>query len=348
MERGGLVRVGEIQNPLRPTYHDFGEVEAGTPLEHTFSFENREGRPVDVLRVRGSCDCTMTGLRAVLPDGSVVQGDPRGAAPCLTVPIDATVEFTVRVDPNAVRQANRDKLVTIRATTDSERTPYLPIEVHLVVVEHFQVAPDVVDFGRVARSSGPVTEATVTRLGTTFHSLGEILETPSGVVASVGPHPTAPDGTWLVGVRVETGLPESAITGSVKVATTDQDGRPAQPIEIPVRGLIVPDIGLDPPIVSLRPMDGGIGHAVRVVARDRGRRFAVLETRIAGGLADRLTVEATPEGPDTEGRAGSWNIRVQGAPLADGEALTSGAVVITLDDPETPRIEVPISTVALR
>ncbi|MHC4261895.1 MAG: hypothetical protein ACYSWX_05185, partial [Planctomycetota bacterium] len=56
---------------------------------------------------------------------------------------------------------------------------------------HFQVAPDVVDFGRVARSSGPVTEATVTRLGTTFHSLGEILETPSGVVASVGPHPTA-------------------------------------------------------------------------------------------------------------------------------------------------------------
>ena len=350
-EPGGLVVVGEVQDPARPYYHDFGEVAPGTPLEKVFTLENREGRPVRVLKVDTSCACTVPSLRAVSREGGVervVKGDPFDPVTKLVIPPGAVAEVTLRVDAEAVRKPNVDKLVTVRVTTDSPRTPYLGFEAHLVVIEHFQVTPSTVDFGRVPTSTGAVVELGVVPLDGSERRLGAVLAQPEGVQATVAPHPAALDRGWLVDVRLDAGRAPGVVKGELELEVLDVDGSPAAPLEIPVRGLVVPDIGLSPPMFSLRAEGDEIAHEIVVRSWDGRRRFLVEEVRVLGEWAGLLEASATPELPDASGRSPRWTVRLVGAPVDAAGELPSGSVVVTLDDDEQPRLEVPISTVNLR
>lgn len=347
----GLVRIGDIQNPARPHFHDFGEVPPGATLEKVFTYENREGRPVRILKVDSSCICTVPSLRAIVREGGeerTIKGDPYDPVEKLVVPAGALAEVTLRVDPSAVKEPNVDKLVTIRVTTDSPNSAYLKMEAHLVVREYFQVAPSTADFGRVALSDGASMELAIVNYDESGRTVGEVLEAPEGIRAQVIPHPTSDKPAWLVDVRVDAGREPSVLSGELTVGTRLADGSAASPLTIPVRALIVPDIAVTPPQISLRTEADGVGHSVDVVARSSSRLFRVVEARVTGDLSRHLTVSAEPVEPSPEGSAQRWTVRVSGATLGDTQTLLSGAVVLDLDDPDVSRLEVPISTVNLR
>jgi hypothetical protein len=343
----GLVPFGEVSDPTRPWYHDFGEVAPGTPLEHTFEFENASALEVSVLRMASSCSCTVPRLEARLQSGELVSGDPYAPDRLLALPPGAVGRITLRVDPASVRQANRDKLVTVRLTTDSPDTPYISLEAHLVVREHFQVAPPVADLGQVATGAGTTFEVTMTRFAETGHTIGRVLGAPPGLVASVGPHPTGEGRSWILTLRLDPGLEPGAITGSVQVETIEPDGSSGPPIEVPLGGLIVPDVGFTPHLLAPRPIDGGIAHEVRLHCRIPGRALMVESVRLLGPLSAAAEVTATPVEPDPLGRSDEWIIRLSGPAELAARDWASDLVEVLIDDPDHPRIEIPVSTSAL-
>ncbi|MEO0650180.1 MAG: DUF1573 domain-containing protein [Planctomycetota bacterium] len=347
---GGMLPVGQIQDPARPHYHDFGEVAPGATLEKVFAFENREGRPVRVLKVDSSCICTVPSLRAVVREGGeerVIKGDPYNPVEKLIVPAGAVAEITLRVDPSAVREPNVDKLVTIRVTTDSPSSAYLKMEAHLVVREYFQIAPETADFGRVATSEGGVLELGIVNYDDSGRTVGEILEQPENVQATVLPHPTSLEPAWLVDVRIPAGLDPGVVRGDLRIGTRLPNGSEGTPLTVPVRALVVPDIATSSPQIGLRPVDGGVGHELEVFARDSRRTFRIVEGRVTGEMAGHLDVTIEAQEPDADGAARRWAVRVSGGSFEGLDALPSGSLVLDLDDPDTPRIELPITTVNL-
>lgn len=338
----GLYRVGAIHDPARPTYHDFGEVAPGATLEHTFEFRNGSRRPISILRMASSCSCTIPGLEAVLPDGTRIDGDPFDPNVLLEVPPEAVARITLRVDPDAVQDANRDKLVTVRITTDSPATPYLALEAHLVVREQFQIAPEELDFGQVATSLGADQDVTLLRISDEAYTVGALRQVPAGFVAQVVPHTAGPAGTWLVHVDVEPGLEPGAYAGTIQVELLAPDGEPARLMSIPVRAQVVENIGLSPRFFSLRPVQGRLVHEIELSSRIPGRVLALEAAQVLGPLAEELELTWRPDRPDPLGRAARWTLRLEAALTIDLDRLSESRVEVLLDDERTPRIEIPI------
>ncbi|MHC4379261.1 MAG: DUF1573 domain-containing protein, partial [Planctomycetota bacterium] len=109
----------------RPNFHDFGDVAFGTTFEHTFVLDNRDAGPVRVLRALPSCSCTVPGLVAFDAAGERIEASPEDPEALIRVPEEGRLELTLRITTHTLREANIDKLVTVRLQTDSSATPFL-------------------------------------------------------------------------------------------------------------------------------------------------------------------------------------------------------------------------------
>lgn len=79
------------------TFHDFGEISAGTPLSYRFKFTNQESQPATLKAITPACGCTSAAseLRSYQPgeQGEVVVAiDTRGKQGIIYKSIDVTIE----------------------------------------------------------------------------------------------------------------------------------------------------------------------------------------------------------------------------------------------------------------
>ena len=112
--------------------HDFGNVPAGTLLQHTFTITNIYDVPMQVVYVRKSCSC----LEAFPPQG--------------VIPPNETAEFKITMDANKFKGQNAQ---TFNVTFGPSFVSTATIQVKANARSDVQVNPGQVNFGVVSQGS---------------------------------------------------------------------------------------------------------------------------------------------------------------------------------------------------
>jgi hypothetical protein len=282
----------------------------------------------------------------VQADGT--RGAPSADGHGLVVPAGGRLELAIVVDTKLVEKMNIDKLALVRLRCDSDSTPYLSFELHLVVKRAFRGVPPEMDLGRVGHQSG--------KNGRVDCSV-EIKGDPSRIVAIErvdGPFEAtlqetivAGETVWIVGASAPPGLPRGPISGRVVLRTQAPQGQDQPPpFEVPIRGVVVDDVVALPPNLSFGAASGALETKIAfdLVASLPTDRFRVLEARFEGYEVDAIRLDWTAEDGDAEGRAARWRGL---ATLAAGSApARQGAIVLALDHPLQPEVRIGVSSAA--
>jgi hypothetical protein len=341
-----------IKNPVgnRPTFFDFGELQFGQHVEHVFQVENTEPDPVTIHDMLPSCGCTIARIAYTDSSGNEVAGSIAPGAKVITLPPGAIARLSMTVDTTHVETMNIDKLAQVRLRSDSKVTPYLTLEMHLVVRRTFRSAPDRIDLGESPRSLAKSGRADITPdLGTSRARIVAVEKIDGPFEASVDTTTVNDVEVAILSVTPRADLPIGPVHGSVTLSTTRDDGTGAGlPFKVPVSAQITADVVVHPALFALHAAphtdgaarDESLTAEIELVALVPGERVNVRSTKATGSGAELVRVETTPENPDQHGRASVWKILLR-APEHSDPAHFGGSVTIELDHPRVPRIDVP-------
>ncbi len=345
-EKGGGLqfRLTEGQDQARPNYHDFGTVPEGSILQHAFILENTDPRPVEVQKIDPACGCTVARLGKELPDGSLEPAISDQPNRLMVLAPGEAMHVALTVDSDEVRQKNRDKLFMVRITTDSVTNPFITLECHLIVRQHFQVAPEAIDLGDVPIGGGGEGLVTIKSIGPIFHQLVDLGPVPDGVFAQLEVNPMTTDDfyIWTLKAGFEAPMEAGRKAAEIRIRTVDSEGQPAPDLVVNLTATATEDIRVYPPKLVLRPAPKGGNSVVHaeLAAHLAGQRLNVIGYSILGSSADDLTVTAQAFQPMPDGTSSRWDISLE-TRTTPRESSFSGTIVLELDDPSTPRLEIP-------
>lgn len=340
-----LVGDAEGEDSDRPGYYDFGTVDHGEIVHHSFRVRNDEPRAVVIQKIDVGCGCTIARLSKVTADGETV--GPRSDLPnhLLTLEPGEVAELSLRVDTTIIKVKNMDKLFMVRVISDSDRTPYLTLECHLIVRMAFQVFPEKLELRHMPVGAGAVQPITIKSLSTPPGRLTGVGELPEGVTATLRQSElsTIANPVWVL----DAGFLPPVILGrqaaTVIVETSAPDGTPTAPLEIQIAGNGVPDVNISPSRFVMRPGLGAESGSVvdgELETFLQGHRFAVTSFTIQGEAADHLEFQADPVLPDARGQSTRWLLKLSTREPGPTGAFT-GTVVLELDDPQYATLEIP-------
>lgn len=333
----------EGQDPERPNYHDFGTVPEGSVLHHSFLLENRDPRPVEIQKIDPACGCTVAQLSKVRADGTEERHLTEQPNLLLRLAPGETMRVALEVDSDEVRQKNRDKLFMVRITSDSITTPFITLECHLIVRQLFQVSPAPLDLREIPMGGGGELTATIKAMGPDLHRVVGVGPLPEGVFAELAVSPMSGDDLllWTLRAGFEPGLRAGRHNAEIHLETVDPEGAPGNDLVLQLSATATPDIVVRPERLMLRPgAKGGPAemHA-ELAARLAGQRLNVTGFSVTGEQADKLEFHAEPYQPFPDGTSPRWNLvlRTIGTPTT---ANFRGTLVLELDDPGNPRMEI--------
>ena len=341
----GLVFLpAEGADPERPNFHDFGIVSEGAVLHHTFSMVNRDPRPVEIQRIDPACGCTVARLTKETVEGELETALTDRPGTLLELAPDEIVHVALTVDADEVREKNVDKLFMVRVTSDSVTTPFITMECHLIVRQHFQLAPAALDLGDVPLGALETGRVTIKALPPDDRRLVGLRELPPGVVAEleVSPLSNPESEIWTLQAGFEPAFELGRRAAEVRIMTTEANGQPAEDVVVQLTATASDPITVHPPRLILRPApDGGTARIqAELVARLAGQRVDVIGFSIEGSERDALSFSAEPFQPSPDGTSARWNLALETRTLP-GASSFQGMIVIELDDPALPRLEVP-------
>ncbi len=333
-------------HPQRPYFYDFGAVPYGSRAEHTFEIENTDPVPVVIEDMKPSCGCVTPRISYTAADGRVVEGSLDGDGAVITIPPGALARISMRIDTTRVQKMNTDKLEQVRLRSDSAVTPYLTLEMHLVVERLFRSVPASLDLGLVPQSHGKGARADLSTevAGSPARILGvDSVEGP--IVAQVDATEHGSEPYWILTLDVKPGQPLGTLKGKVMLETTGADGSGRGfAHEVPVIGQIVPDVVLDPGVLVFRTAEpGSLPRAeAKLLALVPGEKLLVRGAELTGTDSEHVRVQATPVGADDNGRAMEWNVVVEALePLR--ERAFQGSLEIVTDHARVPSVRAPYS-----
>jgi len=336
---GGLVIVNPSSD--RDYFHDFGGVTYGDVVTHTFQLRNTEDRPVTITKLQASCACSTPEVSYVDAAGDLVRGQRR-ESPVITIPPGVTADFKMRVDTRHVRVKNIDKLAMVRLACDSTTTPYLTFEMHLLVSLPYQVTPAEINLGDVPISTGArgKTDIITAIPGAQSRIVG-LKQASESLEVEVFEEQVYSGTVWRISVRLEPPLEFGPFSGQVLLSSTGADGvGEGQPLEIPVRGTIVPDVVLRPAAMGFGRMDpeAGAQATAQLTALAPGHRVKVVDAMLQGEFPEGVRVAYEARNPDGEGASDSWTITITAPPTVDIDTFT-GIVRIALSEPGSDPID---------
>jgi hypothetical protein len=343
-----------IKNPVgnRPTFFDFGDLQYGQHVEHVFQIENTEPEPVTIHDMLPSCGCTIARIAYTDRAGNDVAGSIAPGANVITLPPGSIARLSMTVDTTHVETMNIDKLAQVRLRSDSKTTPYLTLEMHLVVRRTFRAVPDRIDIGESPQSLGKSGRTDITPALRTSNAKIRAIEKIDGPFeATIDATTVESDEVWILVATPRAGLPIGPANGRITLSTTSDDGTgQGLPFSVPVSAQITSDVVLHPALFALRTPPAASDSAralgsiaeVELVDLVPGERVIVRSATASGAGAELVHVEATPKDPDDRGRATSWTIRAHGPAGLDPEHV-AGSITIELDHPRVPRLVAPYS-----
>lgn len=342
---GGLSIRNAVRRSGTSFFFDFGDLPFGERVERSFQLVNSDTQAVKIHDLLPSCGCTVARVSYTTAAGEEVRGGV-GGGDVITLPPGTTANLSISVDTTHVEVINRDKLSQVRIRSDSRSTPFITLEMHLLVLRTFRAVPDRIDLGETPQSGGKSARTDV--------SVEDAKSTARirGIEKVEGPFDATVDATtiqgvdvWILVVTCKPGLPLGPVNGRVTLSTSRDGGeREGLPFSVPVSAQIARDVVLHPSLFALHADARGEGALARadLVALVPGERIRVLAASARGASAEALSVGFDPVDPDDAGRASSWRIILRTTRSLQ-DALFSGTVAITLDHPRVPTIEAPYS-----
>lgn len=224
--------------------HDFGTVEQGTRVEHSFKIRNTGSASLQVSKIDSSCGCTA----GVSADGIV----PPGRDTWITVSLD-TAKIAGRTAKTVVVHSN------------DPTVPEAALSLTGIVVTDVVANPPALYLGRIPRGHSVRREVVVRsgRPGVPYQAVDIESAIPS-VRAHIEPGAT-PEEQRVV-IEVSPNLPLGRFSDELRVRTTS----PRQPVlTIPVFGSVEGDLAALPPQVTfLLASDGSAAsHDVHITNR---------------------------------------------------------------------------------
>lgn len=333
--------VFENADAKRPYFHDFGDRLWGERIEHTYRLVNREGRTIVLQDLLPDCGCTQPRATVVMTDGSRVDGGIETRSMGLEVPNGATLEVRIGLDTTRVERPNQHKLAQVRLRCDSDVTPYLTFELHVLVKRAFRAAPTEAVLKDVPQSAGKSVRIDVSTENANDGSKIRGIEVVEGPFhAELTETEVGSENLWVLVVSADPGSNLGPHSGKVVLGTTNDDGTGVgQNFEVHVRAVVVEDCVIDPRVLAITREKDAVMTA-NVIALVPGAVVGVKRVRFEGGASSVLRAEPQPDAPDTDGRASKWRLVIRAEGELPGEAF-SGRMVVELDDPALPFIEVP-------
>jgi len=113
-------------------HHDFGRVSSQQPVEHTFVIKNEGTEPLEILKSRSSCGCTV----AAISQRTLAPGE--------------TSEITGRFNP-AGRRGNQRNVITL--DTNDPETPRVQLVMSGIIEELVRVEPNGLFMGAIGMTN---------------------------------------------------------------------------------------------------------------------------------------------------------------------------------------------------
>jgi hypothetical protein len=335
-----------ILNPVgdRPTYFDLGRVPRGAKAEHVFRIRNDDPRPVTVKDLLASCGCAVPRISYRAADGALVPGNPDNRETVITLPPGAVADLAVSIDTERVEVMNIDKLAQVRVRSDSKTTPYVTLELHLVVERLMRAVPAAIELGQTPQSAGKSgrTDVAVDVPGCRARVIGvESVEGP--FTATVDEAEVAGVATWIVVANARPGIPLGPVAGKVVLSVTGADGTGVgRPFSVTVTAQIAPDVVLRPPVLLFGSFERGKPAKIeaQLVALVPGERVLVRSATVTGtpeSAAREIAAEVTPIDPGEDGRAQSWMVVLRSSEKLR-DSTFSGELTLQIDHPRVPSI----------
>jgi hypothetical protein len=154
--------------------------------------------------------------------------------------------------------------------------------------------------------------------------------------------PRAAETLWRVQVTLSPPLELGPWSGKVLLrSTTDEGTGEGQPLEIGLRGQVVPDVVVYPPVLGFQASGEGAGARAEGLLRALapGHRIKIVDVQILGQVPGGLRVSYEPERPDANGRSSRWSLVLE-APADLVQELFTGVLRVTLEDGELAPVEV--------
>lgn len=339
----GVLEVMNPQDPERPFFHDFGEMDFGTEVQWSVTLRNTGGEPLEIQRAQPACGCTrLVSFEVAGPDGESVESYSNfKTRPICSVPVGGSVKMRLDI-LSKHSKPNVSKLALVRISTNSRIDPFHTFELRFLGLKPFIVAPDNLTMHRIPVSHGGETKCRVQVVKPGLPGVvHRIVSAPDGIEARLEAQPFAGETVWTVFATIPPLSPMGTIRGDIVLAVSDENGEGEDGrVTIPVVARVGPDAFLDPGMFTygaVKPGETRLRQA-QLIGLVPGAKLRIIGARIENASADAFTVSYraadTDEGglKDADGRSNRWIIDVQlGADHPEG--YLGGEVVLTLEEP---------------
>lgn len=333
----GVLETVDPQDPERPLFHDFGELDYGTEVQWSCRMRNTGAEPLRVLSITPACGCTRVVSMTVMDEaGESLQRVQAFDAPELcSVPPGAALELRIDLLTKHSKP-NQHKLALVRLRTDSEVSPFQTFELHFLPTKPFIVAPDSLVMQRVPVSHGAEAKCRVQVVKPGLPGqVHRIVSAPEGIEARLEARPFAGETVWTVFATVPPLSPMGVLRGDIVLAVSDEHGQgDDRRVTIPVLAYVGPDAFLDPGMFTFGAVPQGEERLLRaeLIGLVPGAKLRVTDARVENPGAEALTVSCAAVDPDAEGRSQRWTVDLRlGGDHPAG--YVQGEVVLTLDEP---------------
>jgi hypothetical protein len=290
---------------------DFGFIEEGKQVGHTFAYENKGSEELVLSKVDTSCGC----VQAFLTEARHVSPGGKGE---LVVGFDSTR-----------RQGGESQIVYVHS--NDPISPIVQLQVGGVVKPiRLLVSARNLHFGTVKRRGGAKREIVIRDPGDGSLAVNEVTCDSPSVKVSLTRN-DKPDLVYLVTAELKPGAPIGELKGKIKVSTN----HPREPIvEIPVAADVVGDIDAFPHQFFLGLLKKGQSASKTITISTTSDKPLVI--RKMDSPSDYVTITALPE---IRGKKYSVTATLKDtAPLG----LIKGEVVIHTNDRDQREIRVPV------
>jgi len=288
---------------------DFGTVERGVPVDHTFHLPNRGSAELRVDHVKSSCGCTV----AVVSEREI----PPGGEARVSVTLD-----TARLGGRTTK--------TVSVYTNDPDSPVVPLTLTGQVAADLIVTPSPLYFGHVRRGDGSHHEVTVTpgRPGA-HYAVERVEDTSRPIHARVEPRSDGP-GQRVV-VELDPEMPLGRFNETLTLHTTS----PREPVmTLAVLGSVEGDLIVLPPQVAFGVTRGGAAPERDLYIRNRGARPVVVTRVVVPEDVATYTLRPVQDGLEYR-----LTLRLRGG-LPPGKV--EAAVEIFTDHPDEGHLVVPL------
>jgi hypothetical protein len=288
---------------------DFGTVERGAPVDHTFRLPNRGTAELRVDHVKSSCGCTV----AVVSEREIPPGG----------------EGRVVVTLDTARLAGRTTK-TVSVYTNDPDAPVVALSLTGQVTADLVVTPSPLYLGHVRRGDAPRREVTIApgRNGATY-TVERVEHTNPAIRARLERRPDGPGQRLLVEIDPQMSL--GRFNETLKLFTTS----PREPvITLSVLGSVEGDLVVLPPQVTFGVTRGGAAPERDLYIRNRGARPVLVTRVVVPEEVETYTLRVLQDGLEYR-----LTLRLRAA-LPPGRV--EGAVEIFTDHPDEGHLVVPL------